>query len=258
MDPWLEDDWEGVHTRLVTYACDQLQDQLGGGLIARLEKRVYVETEFEEPRQYVPDVHVYDRGRRPPRRAAAGGVAVAEPEILSLPPPEVREAYIEIRDHKAREKLVTVIELVSPVNKRGVVGRRQYQQKQRDVMRADVNLVEIDLLRGGRAVTLARTRADGGAFAAPYHVSTYRAARPSTVAHVPIPLRQRLPAVGVPLRAKDADVALDLQPLVDRTYRNGRYDDVLDYGRPPVPPLAAADAAWAKRLVAAWRRRRTA
>src|SRR5687767_15106654 len=88
MDPWMEESWGGVHTRLVTYACDQLQGQLGGGLVARLEERVYVESAFDEPQQYVPDVHVYDRDRRPGRRTAGGGgggTALAEPKLLPFP-----------------------------------------------------------------------------------------------------------------------------------------------------------------------------
>jgi len=46
----------------------------------------------------------------------------------------------------------------------------------------------------------------------------------------------------------DADVALDLQPLIDRCYATGAYDD-LDYTRPPEPPLEADLAAWADDLL---------
>src|SRR4051794_34632144 len=137
MDPWLEESWSGVHTRLVTYACDQLQSQIGNGLIALLEERVYAEAHFEEARQFVPDVHVYERSRRPGRRTNGAGLAVAEPEeLIPFPRLDVREAYIEIRDHKARERLVTLIEVVSPVNKRGKTGRGEYLRKQRTSVKA--------------------------------------------------------------------------------------------------------------------------
>jgi Protein of unknown function (DUF4058) len=48
-----------------------------------------------------------------------------------------------------------------------------------------------------------------------------------------LPLRQRLPAIRVPLPRSDPDVALDLQGLTDQCYERGRYGSVLDYAQPP-------------------------
>ena len=45
MNPWLEEHWGDVHTRLTTYACDQLQPRLPSGLRARIEEYVAVESE---------------------------------------------------------------------------------------------------------------------------------------------------------------------------------------------------------------------
>lgn len=256
MDPWLEDSWSGVHTSLVTYARDQLQPQLGPGLVARLEERVYVESDFDEPQQYVPDVHVYDQGRRTPRRSARGGTALLEPQLIPFARLEVREPFIEIRDLKARERLITIVEFVSPVNKRGKTGRSAYLRKQRHTLRAMVNLVEIDLLRAGRPITLVQARLESKRVAAaPYHVSIWREARDQSIEYFPLSLRSPLPRIGIPLREKDDDVPLDLQALMEQTYRNGRYAEVLDYSKPPFPPLKGADVAWAKKLIAQWRKR---
>ncbi len=46
--------------------------------------------------------------------------------------------------------------------------------------------------------------------------------------------------MDIPLRCADADVRLDLQPLLDRCYEMGSYD--LDYRADPEPPLDAEDA----------------
>jgi hypothetical protein len=255
MDPWLEDSWGGVHTRLVTYACDQLQSQLGQGLIARLEERVYVEVHFEEGKHYVPDVHVYEqRKRSSPRRSNGGGLAVAEPkELIPFPRLDVREAYIEIRDHKARERLITLIEFVSPVNKRGKIGRSLYQRKQRDAVKAEVNIVEVDLLRAGKPITLAGTHRTTP-MTAPYHASICRSER-MVIEWFPMSLREKLPVIPIPLRPKDVDATLDLQALVALAYRNGRYAEALDYRDPPYPALKGDDATWAKRQIAAWRKK---
>jgi hypothetical protein len=43
--------------------------------------------------------------------------------------------------------LITLIEIVSPSNKRPGIDRRAYLRQQRDVLESDANLVEIDLLR---------------------------------------------------------------------------------------------------------------
>ncbi len=45
MDPYLEQFWPDVHARMIFYACDQLEEQLPGNLIARVEERVVLETE---------------------------------------------------------------------------------------------------------------------------------------------------------------------------------------------------------------------
>lgn len=57
-----------------------------------------------------------------------------------------------------------------------------------------------------------------------------------------------MPTIRVPLRERDEDVLLELQPLVDQCYRNGRYD-TLDYSQATDPPLGPEDAAWAAALL---------
>lgn len=64
-----------------------------------------------------------------------------------------------------------------------------------------------------------------------------------------IDLRDRLPVLRIPLRAEEADVLLDLQPLIARIYRNGRFP--IDYAQPCDPPLNESDAVWARQLLAA-------
>ena len=68
---------------------------------------------------------------------------------VELPIPDhVREAYLEIRQ-VGSDEVVTVLEILSPTNKRPGEGRRQYEQKRLSVFGTLTNLVEIDLLRAG-------------------------------------------------------------------------------------------------------------
>lgn len=72
---------------------------------------------------------------------------------------------------------------------------------------------------------------------------------PGAVYLHPIDLRDRLPAISIPLRQADPRVRLDLQSLLDGTYSSGRYHRRLDYSRPCDPPLEGDEASWADGLL---------
>src|SRR5437870_13636944 len=60
-------------------------------------------------------------------------------------------------DQPCPNQLVTVIEVLSPVNKRpSHEAYLAYQRKRRDILRSEVHLLEIDLLRGGERPPLER------------------------------------------------------------------------------------------------------
>jgi hypothetical protein len=65
----------------------------------------------------------------------------------------------------------------------------------------------------------------------------------------PIALREPLPVIEIPLRKEDGHVDLDLQQVLNTTYVRAAYDRTIDYKRDPIPPLHAADAAWADALL---------
>ena len=65
----------------------------------------------------------------------------------------------------------------------------------------------------------------------------------------PLRLRDRLPKIPIPLTGEDPDVALDLQPVLDKVYDAAGYDDYI-YTGTPRPPLHPADAKWAEELIA--------
>lgn len=246
MDPYLELHWRDVHQRLATYACDQLQTKLPGDLIARMEEQVYVEPHDDqaEGRIIYPDVRVTEhRGRA----GEEGGVAVAdevvaEPLIIYVPEPAT-EAYIEIREANARQRLITVIELLSHSNKSTPRGRKKYIEKQEELEATNVSLVEIDLLRRGSwMMCVPKSRIPRGR-RTEYGACVRRGWDSSRLEFYPLPIRKRLPSIAIPLRKRDKDVPLNLQALVDQCYANGRYDSI-DYKAGPRPPFDTADATW--------------
>jgi hypothetical protein len=177
---------------------------------------------------------------------ATGSVAVDEPLVVlgdSEP-----ERWVEIRD--ARGRLITVIEVLSPVNKRE--GWAEYRARQREFLAAGVGLVEIDLIRGGLHAAAVGLEQMPPAEGTRYLVCV---ARPQTGVQrrelYLAPLRQRLPTIRVPLRFGDPDAPLAIQPLVDRCYCMGRHW-LTAYKRPLEPVLPPDEAAWAsERLRAA-------
>jgi hypothetical protein len=246
MDPYLESRWGDVHQRLCTYACDQLQEQLGGNLIARLGERLVVESLLDKPRAIYPDVRVVEEGWS----SSSGGTAVMEDvaavteAIVIEFADEHTEAFIEIIEPDSAT-LVTVVEFLSPSNKWPGDGREQYQRKQRELYNAGVNLVEIDLIRAGpRVLMLPEVQFPPGVKPT-YAACVFRATHKRRTELYPISLRQRLPNVSVPLRKEDRDIVLRLQPLIDLAYRNGRHDRT-DYRQPCIPPLDGEDGAWAE------------
>jgi len=114
-----------------------------------------------------------------------------------------------------------------------------------------VNLVEIDLLRGGEhatAVPLASAIAACGEF--DYHVSVHAFDDFESFFVYPIFLEEPLPAIDIPLLPSDPAVTVDLQTVFNRCYETGPYSREIDYVRDSItPPLSANQAAWAAGLI---------
>ena len=242
MDPWMERRWAKYHTRFVAEAEARLQPQLPPDLRADGEARTFVTAGGVERRRSGPDGAVLER--LAPTTGGAAKIldraAAARPQLISIEPVEERQPYLQIVDIDG-EKVVTVIEFLSPSNKAPGTGRRAYLRKQRECVAAGVNLVEIDLTRGGRRPMVGPPpHADAQAYA----INVWRASRPGLAEFYPAGLREPLPSVLIPLRPSDEDVLLEVQAIVDAAYVIGAADKT-NHTLPLDPPLAAADAAWA-------------
>ena len=248
MDPYLEAHWRDIHAGLIIYSRDALQGVLPGSLRARVEESVLLETpQGIGDHPLYPDVRVVEyTSKRGLETQSRAGVAVAEPRIVAAEVGPATETFLQIIDRESGNRVVTVIEFLSPSNKSPGANREQYLRKQREVCASDANLVEIDLNRFGThtlAFLLHYLEREGRTA---YMTSIRRVTRRGAAEVYSMPLWNRLPAVKIPLRPDDADVPLDLQALVDQCYRNGAYEGTLDYAIDPDPPLTGADAEWAE------------
>ncbi len=247
MDPYLEQHWGDVHHNLITFAQGLLNERLPADLRARVQERVLVELPGDD-RSWYPDVRIVEHPRQ-----GSGGTAVAPTDMVVAEPLEIpllepeTQGFVEIIDTHAGGRIITVLEVLSPTNKYAGTGRDLYRERQRDLALAHVSLVEIDLLRAGPHVLHVPLSHYPESYRTPYKVCVHRGWK-SRGEIYRVPLREPLPAIRVPLRETDADVALDLQALITQVYRHGRYDDI-DYTVAPVPPLEPDDAAWADELL---------
>ena len=248
MDPYLEAHWLDVHTKLMAYSADALNERLPEELIARTEERVAIESDDQPPGHVSPGVRVLEAvgAGGVTESGYAAGSALAPYRLVALVEP-ITERFIEIIDTTG-ERLITVIEFVSPTNKRGK-GLEAFIEKRDKLLSGGVNVVETDLIRSGDWREML-----GWHRCPPEARSLYRATirvpdEPMAVYLQPIFLRKSLPALRIPLPQGEAPIELALQPLLDQAYHNGRYARTIDYSRRPDPPLEESDAAWVDDLL---------
>lgn len=239
MDPYLEAKWPEVHASLIVYARNQINEQLPADLQANIEENLTVRVAYEQSRLIRPDLHIAEDTTIPPSPGAAVQVAVAEP--LLVPRPAHLERHVEIVDQAGR--VITAIEFLSPWNKVGLRGREQYTRKQLNYLDAGVNLVEIDLVRQGDYILAAPLDEIPHYQPTPYLICVYRDTAPDRFEVYRAPLQEPLPNIPIPLRPGERDIVLQLQPLIDACYRDGRYYRI-NYQADPQPAFDDEHARW--------------
>ncbi|MFQ5856414.1 MAG: DUF4058 family protein, partial [Anaerolineae bacterium] len=193
-------------------------------------------------------------GKPAPQRETAPGVQPAEHSgalVVEIPlPEEVRQRYLEIRDVDT-EEVVTVIEVLSPSNKRPGEGRTLYPstssgqrlRKRRQVLALLTGLVEINLLRAGQPMPLSQE------LTSDYYILVSRGWERPRALLFPFSIREAIPEVPIPLRQGEEEPILDLNTVLHDLYDRARFDLRIDYQRLPDPPFAPNDAEWAAALL---------
>jgi hypothetical protein len=248
MDPYPEGTlWMSVHTSLAVEIVRQLTPKLRPRYMALTTRRYVVDVAGDVDvtiEGNYPDVSVV-RSESDELGTLATGVLPSVSRLTTLIPESIPQISVEIHEAKNR-RLVTVIEVLSPTNKRGD-GRDEYLAKRNKILLSKTHLIEIDLLRRGRRVPMKDMLPP-----APYFVFVSRSTlRPLTDVW-PILLNQTLPTVAVPLLNGDADATLDLQEALTSVYDSCGLDLAIDYTNSCEVPLPPKAAAWAdERLRAA-------
>lgn len=251
MDPYLERRglWEEVHTDLIASIRRFLTPLLRPRYRVAIEQRTYLSVLPPDDQLIgMPDVLI--RAERGDAPLAAGPVAIAAtPVIGELPlPEEVHERYLEVRE-VATQDVVTVIEILSPANKMSKVGRAQYEEKRLSVLASRTSLVEIDLLRAGKAFAM---KIPGQQEVAKnnYRIVVSRGWQRPRADFYLFSVREPIPAFPIPLRRGETEPLVPLNQILHELYDQGGYDLAIDYHQAPEPALGDEDGQWAKALLA--------
>jgi Protein of unknown function (DUF4058) len=244
MDPYLEHPalWPGVHNGLIAALQLSLAPRLRPRYYVAIEERLYI----TEPDRRVfvgrPDLAVVGQ-------SAAETVMKPSPSASSVLtvqvplPDEVRETYLEVRE-TGTDYVLTVLEILSPTNKRAGRGRRIYEDKRMEVLASKTPLVEIDLVRTGEPMPIM-----GHDSASNYRILVSRGdCRPNATLYA-FGVRQAIPPFPLPLKPDDQEPTLDVGEILHDLYDRAGYDLRLDYTGAPDPPLPPDEAAWADRLL---------
>jgi Protein of unknown function (DUF4058) len=237
MNPYLEDPdiWVELHSWLIVQLARSLNPQLTPKYRAAVEKRVYTDNVLVG----IPDVSVFSKSSTPAKVATATLTATI-PQRVAVPMiEEVQESYLEIREI-ATGQVVTVIELLSPKNKRSGEGQNQYNAKRNRVLNSATNLIKIDLLRSGIAPIITET------IASQYRVLISRSSVRPTADLYAFNLRDPIPVFPLPLLIGDREPLINLETLLDQVYEEAALDLAIDYTCPPTIKLQDEDWEWVR------------
>lgn len=148
--------WSSFHTGLIVAIADAITPQLGSQYYVEVKSRTYQTDEADEELLIgIPDAIVF-AGKagavltESPMAETTSTTTQLRPEKVLVPMPvELKQRYLEVRE-MGTDTVITVVELLSPTNKRSGEGRTAYEKKRQLILGSATHLVEIDLLRGGK------------------------------------------------------------------------------------------------------------
>src|SRR5262245_40697092 len=214
MDPFLEDDkiWPTFHHHFIA----GLFQILLPNLIDRYRARV-------GQRQYATEM----------------------PLFTSIIREEHCEEFIEVRQ-RSDNKLVTLVDVVSPANKLTTQGKEAYLDRRRDARLQHASIVEIDLVLQGQPLL------DYSREGLPdwdYAVTVTRAMQPERHEIYTATVQKRLPRFKLPLALDDRDTVVDLQAAFARCYDQGGFSAQIDYQATPAVISDQDDRTWVNDLL---------
>ncbi len=248
MDPYLEQSafWSSFHSRLIVALADALAPQLRPRYYVEMETRTYTDTpDAGEVLVGIPDAVILSRQTAPLTKSPGALTVQPMPQQVTIPiPTEIKERYLEVREVSSNA-VITVVELLSPKNKRPGKGRTVYQGKRQIILGSASHLVEIDLLRADPPLPM-----EGAVQLAHYRILVSRAVSRPQAEPYAVTVRGPLPCFPLPLQATDESVLVDLSAIVQGVYDRASYDLRIDYSQlPPPPPFSEADRAWMQNLL---------
>lgn len=247
MNPWLEGYiWPDVHNHLARVFAEMLAPQIAPKYVARIAiASIFDSNPESEIGITYPDVEISKRHNMVQEPAAAyGRTVVTEPTFISpfKLPIEQKIPIVEVRD-VAKNKLITAIEILSPVNKRNP-NLTDYRIKIDDLHRSGVHVVEIDLLRRGTRTSYPDV------YKTHYQMRLLRA-NTHKAAIWAVDVKEELPVLPIPLLAPDPDAVLDLGKALEIIWERSLYYLSIDYKNDaiPPPPFSEQDRAWIQQIV---------
>ncbi|OCQ99357.1 hypothetical protein BCD64_12500 [Nostoc sp. MBR 210] len=250
MNPYLEHPriWPSVHHLLISEIARFLSPQLRPKYRVVVEVRMYESSMENASLVGIPDVSIQGSPGVINRNNSNVNLAVAEPVAkpikVKIPTPEIiKEGYLEVRE-VGTENVVTIIEILSPTNKRRGKGRQIYEEKRQEILGSQTHLLEIDLLRNGEKMPFFDTDIESH-----YRILICRGDRRPYADLYAFNIQDVIPSFSLPLRAGDNEPILNLQTLLNEVYEISAYDLVIDYNQAPFPPLSEVDAAWANEML---------
>jgi hypothetical protein len=155
----------------------------------------------------------------------------------------VRQKHLEVREI-ATGPVVTVIEVLSPVNKRSGQGRIDYENKRARVFSSSSNMVEIDLLRQGKPMS-----EQEGEPRSHYRILVSAQEKRPQADLYAFNLQDTIPVFPLPLRSDDRSPLINLKSMLDGIYDRSGYGFVIDYSQAPTPALPEGDFNWIRQWV---------
>ncbi|WP_414622385.1 DUF4058 family protein [Calothrix sp. CCY 0018] len=243
MNPYLEQPelWHQVHNRLIVAIADEITPQVVPQYHVAIEERVYSSVS-DNLLVGIADVAVSRRND------SSEGVAVmtqelVQPTKVSVPvPEETTERFLEVRSTQSGE-VVSVIEILSPKNKRSKQGREAYENKRNKILASRTNFIEIDLLRIGEPMLIM------GASITDYSILVSRGYHRPEADLYGFNLKESIPTFPVPLKQGEQEPLVDLQKLLNEVYQKARFDLVIDYSQSVKPSLSAEDKNWVEEIL---------